>query len=60
MSLREVSFGLGPAGSLISGAVAGTIGIAWALVIAGGITFAVLLGIRLAVPHARRSPEKVI
>jgi MFS family permease len=58
MSLREVSFGLGPAGSLISGAVAGTIGIAWALVLAGGITFAVLVGIRLGVPQATRSLEK--
>jgi predicted MFS family arabinose efflux permease len=60
MSLREVSFGLGPAGSLISGALAGTLGVAMALVIAGGITFAVLVGIRLGVPEATRSLDKRI
>jgi len=53
MSLREVSFGLGPAGSLISGAVAGGLGIPIALIIAGGITLAVLLGIRTGLPEKK-------
>jgi predicted MFS family arabinose efflux permease len=53
MSLREVSFGLGPAGSLISGAVAGGLGIPIALIIAGGITLAVLLGIRIGIPEKK-------
>jgi predicted MFS family arabinose efflux permease len=52
MSLREVSFGLGPAGSLISGALAGSLGVAWALVIAGALTFCVLVGIRIGIPQA--------
>ncbi len=58
MSLREVSFGLGPAGSLISGAVAGSLGIPVALVIAGGITLAVLLGIRIGIPQASAPLEQ--
>jgi MFS family permease len=51
MSLREVSFGLGPSGSLVSGAVAGSLGVPWALIIAGMITLVVLLSIRTAVPR---------
>ncbi len=55
MSLREVSFGLGPSGSLISGAVAGSLGVPWALIIAGIITVAVLVGIRVGVPQPKPS-----
>ncbi len=53
MSLREVSSGLGPAGSLISGAIADTAGVPLALGTAGGIAIAVLLGILLALPQTR-------
>jgi MFS transporter, DHA1 family, staphyloferrin A biosynthesis exporter len=56
MSLREVSFGLGPAGSLISGAVAEAASIPIALIVAGGITMAVLLGIRVAIPDSKAEP----
>jgi MFS family permease len=49
MSLREVSFGLGPAGSLISGAVAGSIGVPPALLIAGVITLVIFVGVRLTI-----------
>jgi len=49
MSLREVSFGLGPAGSLISGAVAGSIGVPPALLIAGVITLVIFVGVRLGI-----------
>jgi MFS family permease len=51
MSLREVAFGLGPSGSLISGAVAGGIGVPYALVIAGVIPLIVLGIIRLVIPQ---------
>lgn len=54
LSLREVTFGLGPAGSLISGALASIMGVAFALGIAGGISLAVLFGIILAVPQTRK------
>jgi MFS family permease len=50
MSLREVAFGLGPSGSLISGAVAGSLGVPVALIIAGVISLAVLIGLKLGLP----------
>lgn len=53
MSLREVSFGLGPSGSLISGALAGVMGVPFALVIAGVITLALMIGIRVGVPQTK-------
>jgi MFS family permease len=54
MSLREVSFGLGPSGSLISGALAGVIGVPFALVVAGVITMALMLGIHFGVPQTKQ------
>jgi len=45
MSLREVAFGLGPAGSLLSGAIAGAAGATVALGVAGSIPIVVLLGV---------------
>jgi MFS family permease len=54
MSLREVAFGLGPAGSLISGAIAGVFGVPLALSVAGGLSVVVLLGILLSFPQRRR------
>ena len=42
MSLREVPFGLGPAGSLISGAMAGIFGVTLALSVAGGLSVVVI------------------
>jgi MFS family permease len=53
MSLREVSFGLGPAGSLISGAIAGSIGVPPALFITGVITLVIFVGVRLGVQHSK-------
>jgi hypothetical protein len=49
MSLLEVSLGLGPSGSLISGAVASSPDVSSALVIAGVIRLAVLIGNRVGV-----------
>jgi MFS family permease len=49
MSLREVSFGLGPAGSLISGAIAGALGVPPAFFVAGAITLLIFVGVRLGV-----------
>jgi len=60
MSLREVSFGLGPSGSLISGAVAGSLGTPLALVIAGGITLLVLMGIKFGVRYRPPEVEKAV
>ncbi len=54
MSLREVSLGLGPAGSLISGAAASSIGVQLALGAAGGVSILVLLGILIAFPQKRQ------
>ena len=54
MSLREVSMGLGPAGSLISGAIANAFGILLALGTAGGVSIALLLGVLVAFPQTRR------
>jgi MFS family permease len=54
MSLREVAFGLGPAGSLISGAIAGVFGVPLALSVAGGLSVVVLLGIVLSFPQRWR------
>jgi MFS family permease len=53
MSLREVAFGLGPAGSLISGAIAGVFGVPLALSVAGGLSVVVLLTIVLSFPQRR-------
>ncbi len=52
MSLREIAFGLGPAGSLASGAVAGLLGVTTALGLAGGVYIIILLGILLVLPRA--------
>jgi MFS family permease len=57
ISLREVTFGLGPAGSLISGALATSIGVSFALGVAGGISLAVLLGILIGIPQIRRGSK---
>jgi MFS family permease len=51
MSLREVAFGLGPAGSLISGAIAGVLGVTVALSVAGSLSILVLLGVVLVFPQ---------
>jgi hypothetical protein len=59
MSLREVSFGLGPVGSLIPSALATSpAGFTLAMLVAGGITLIVFVAIRLAVPQ--RSPSTSI
>jgi MFS family permease len=54
LSLREVTFGLGPAGSLISGALAVSVGVSFALGVAGGISLVVLLGILIGIPQMRQ------
>ncbi len=54
MSLREVCFGLGPAGSLVSGALAGSMGGPFALLIAGGISIAILSSVLTMIPQARQ------
>jgi MFS family permease len=43
MSLREVAFGMGPAGSLVSGYIASLISVSAAIGISGGISIAILL-----------------
>jgi len=53
MSLREVSLGLGPSGSLISGAIAGILGAPLALGFTGGLSIAVLLSILIALPRTQ-------
>ncbi len=52
-ALREVSMGLGPSGSLVSGALAGVIGVPLALGFAGSLSLVVLLGILVGIPRAR-------
>ena len=54
MSLREVAFGLGPAGSLITGAIAGVFGVTLALSVAGSLSLVVLLGVVLVFPKRGR------
>ena len=54
MSLREVSLGVGPSGSLISGAVASMLGAPLAIGFTGGICITVLLIILIAVPQTQR------
>ncbi len=54
LSLREVTFGLGPAGSLISGALASMLTVAFAIGIAGVISLAALFSILLLVPQTRK------
>lgn len=53
MSLREVAHGVGPSGSLVSGAIAGILGVPFALGIAGGVSIVILLTILIAIPRAR-------
>lgn len=53
MSLREVAHGVGPSGSLVSGAIAGILGVPLAMGIAGGMSIAILLTILIAIPRAR-------
>ncbi|MBI4286051.1 MAG: MFS transporter [Chloroflexi bacterium] len=54
MSLREVAFGLGPAGSLVSGAMAVSVGVPLALASAGGVSIGVLLAIMALLGHVRQ------
>jgi MFS family permease len=54
MSLREVSLGLGPSGSLISGAIAGIVGVPLALGFTGGLCIAVLLIILISLPQTQQ------
>ena len=56
MSLREVSLGLGPSGSLISGAIAGILGAPLALGFTGGLSITVLLGILIGLLPTRQRP----
>lgn len=53
MSLREVAFGLGPSFSLITGSMAGALGVSLALGIAGSIPAVILLAILIAIPRTR-------
>ncbi len=53
MSLREVAFGLGPSFSLITGSMAGALGVSLALGIAGGVPAVILLAILIVVPRTR-------
>ena len=54
MSLREVCLGLGPSGSLISGAIAGILGAPLALGFTGGLSITVLLSILIALPQTQQ------
>ena len=54
MSLREVSLGLGPSGSLITGAIAGILGAPLALGFTGGFSITVLLSIWMLLPQTQR------
>jgi Na+/melibiose symporter-like transporter len=58
MSLREVAFGLGPSFSLITGSIAGAVGVSLALGIAGGIPAVILLIVLFAVRRIRHLPSK--
>ena len=53
MSLREVSSGVGPAGSIVSGRIAEVIGGPWALAIAGTFSIIVLASILFFNPRSR-------
>ena len=54
MSWREVSLGLGPSGSLISGAIAGIVGVPLALGFTGGLCITVLLIILISLPQTQQ------
>ncbi len=54
MSLREVSSGIGPGGSIISGQIAAVLGAPIALSIAGGFSIVVLAGILIFTPKGRQ------
>jgi MFS family permease len=55
MSLREVSLGIGPSGSLISGGLAGILGVPVALAFAGVFSIVMLFGVLIAIPRSRPS-----
>jgi MFS family permease len=57
MALREVAYGLGPAGSLITGSIAAALGVSLALGIAGGIAIAVLFAILFAIPRPQHQAK---
>ena len=52
-ALREVSMGFGPSSSLVSGALAGVIGVPLALGFAGSLSLIVLPAILVGLPRAR-------
>jgi MFS family permease len=54
MSFREVAFGLGPSGSLISGVIAGMLGVSFALGLTGGASIAILLAIVYLIPRKQQ------
>ena len=54
MSLREIAFGLGPAGSLLIGALAQATDAPFAVAILGVIVFAIPLLLALALPRVRQ------
>jgi MFS transporter, DHA1 family, staphyloferrin A biosynthesis exporter len=51
MSFREVAFGLGPSGSLLSGVIAGMLGVSIALGLAGCASIALMLAIVCLIPR---------
>ena len=54
MALREVAHGFGPSASLLSGAVAGALGVPLALGLAGGFAIVVVAALLITVPRPSR------